>query len=218
MRVSATLSDVAVTTFTADAGRLRALLPPGVDDDLGLVSAVSFVLGGVNLAPGLRCGHVDYRAYVTFGDETCVWFLGAAMDSALAHTLRLVWRMPWHRASVAIEPGYELRVDGDGRGAHVVATPDGPVDDAVSARLVAPVVGLFGDRRRLRRYSVGHGPLTLRRGTVEAARVELFERLGLVAPDQPAHSVLLVDDFAIDISFPPRRVNHFAPAGRGPVY
>jgi len=218
VRLAARLTDVAVTTFTAGPASVRAVLPPDVEPVVvdvdgagafGLVSAVSFVLDRVNLWPRLRCGHVDYRAYVRHGDETAVWFLGAAMDSRLAHVLKHGFGMPWHRARVDVSAtgdGYRLNVQRDGADATIVAVPDGPVTDELAATLVDPVVGLFEHRGRLRRYEVRHRPLRPEGARANGARVELFERLRLIHPDQRPYSILRIPDFEIDIAFPPRRV------------
>ncbi len=224
----AQLQDVAVTTFTTDGHGLAARLPPGVEPwvvpadggECALVSAVSFRLRDVRVGPvrwpGLDCGHVDYRAYVRFDGDPAVWFLGAAMASRLSFFLRRLWSMPWHRATVDLTAGerYGLRVvDGAADVELRARPPDGRAPSALEgfaspgeadALLVNPTVGLFAGRRGVRRYEVHHAPLEGRVMVPETARIGLFERLGLVAPEQPPHSVLALPDFAISVRLPPR--------------
>jgi hypothetical protein len=176
-----------------------------VVDGAGLASAVSFTLARVRPPIGRRCGHVDYRTHVVDGGEAAVWFLGAAMDHPLAGVLRRLWGMPWHRAAVGIVDGdaYALDVAGAGGATTVRAESGGEIDPA-AATLTAPLLGVYAGRGGVRRYRVEHPRLQVRPAKAEAARVELFERAGVVDAGQPARSVLLVDDFTIRIAFPPR--------------
>jgi uncharacterized protein YqjF (DUF2071 family) len=229
MEASARLVDVAILTYAVDAGRLARLLPPGVvpdgadDGHRAWASAVAFRARGLRVrgVPALRadCGHVDYRAYVRVGSEHGVWFLGAAMDHWLARTVRIAWRMPWHRASVQVDgsrpPGaYEAAVR-NGHGdldltARAAVDAGRPVDGFTDVagfvdRIVNPTAGYFvGRRGRVRRYTVAHERVQPVPMAVESARVGLFEALGLVAPAARPDAAHLLPDFDIAIHLPPK--------------
>ena len=177
------------------------------------------------IAPVMRVSffQTNYRAYVIGpDDERAVYFFGTTLDSPLAAVPRHVWWMPWHRGATRIDAEWDA--DGrcvsyvhacrDGWGAAIVelegsAEPVGRLDgfaDADDAALVLthPLDGWF--RRpdgRLGRYEVWHERLMPQLGTAHRARYAVFERLGLVAEDQPAHSVLLQRAVEFDVHLPP---------------
>lgn len=216
-RLAASLPrDLTPEVRTLDDGRRR-----------GFVSAVSFrdVDFRFAIAPALRVSffQTNYRAYVIGPDgERAVYFFGTTLDSPLAAFPRHVWWMPWHRGATRIDAEWDA--DGrcvsyvhacrDGWGAAIVALegstePAGRLDefaDADDAALVLthPLDGWF--RRpdgRLGRYEVWHERLTPQLGTAHRARYAVFERLGLVAEDQPPHSVLLQRAVEFDVHLPP---------------
>ncbi|MGH9243403.1 MAG: DUF2071 domain-containing protein [Acidimicrobiales bacterium] len=234
LRARGRLEHVALTTYAVEPSRLMPLLAPGVEPwtvtldggrTTALVSAVSFVAHSlaVTRLPLARFsgGHVDYRAAVrlTSQPETpAAWFLGAAMHSPLAWTLRGIWGMPWHWATVRVSDTagtYQLAVhDHRFTAAATAASVPGPhvgldgfddVDGAASV-LVNARLGLYrrGQRGRVWTYRVQHDPPTPVVARPVGARVTLFERLGLVDPGARLHSVLLVGGFGIAIDLPPR--------------
>lgn len=209
--------------FTLDDGRPRAF-----------VSAVTFLNTDffVRFAPfvRLRAHQTNYRAYVRRGDERAVWFLGTSLASVGVIVPRWIWGLPWARSRVEAE----ARWSGDalehyaweGRGEHGVerlhvrgtGQPLGRLDgfeDDARTRLVLthPMIGYLHRRKRtVVRYSVWHAPLQLELASVERARFELYERLGLVGTEQAPHSVLVQRRTQYLIRLPPRRDRGFARA------
>jgi hypothetical protein len=177
------------------------------------------------IAPRLRVSffQTNYRAYVFGPDGTrAVYFFGTTLDSPLAAFPRHVWWMPWHSGATRIDADW----DADGRcisyrhacrdpwGA-AIARLEGSTEaagrldgfaDADDAALVLthPLDGWFlRPDGRLGRYAVWHDRLALQVGTAHRARYAVFERLGLVAEDQPPHSVLLQRAIEFDVLLPP---------------
>ena len=214
-RLRALLPDgFAPDVFTLDDGRRRAF-----------VSAVPFRDLDFRFAalPWLRFAfpQVNYRAYVRHRGERCVWFFGTTLDTGLVAMPRLAWKLPWHRVRSRVEAhwrgealeryaldntgpwgGASLRLEGRG-------TPAGrldgfPDEDATAFVLTHPLVGWM--RRldgRLTTYSVWHDRLVLQRAHARRARCEVFEALGLVAPDQAPHSVLVQRETEFLVRLPP---------------
>jgi hypothetical protein len=111
------LDHFALVTFDVDPGRLRAVLPAGLepevrrlDDGLerGFVSAVSFrdVDFRLAVAPWFRVSffQTNYRAYVRGPDgQRAVFFFGTTLDSRFAAVPRTAWGMPWYGGATTIE-------------------------------------------------------------------------------------------------------------------
>jgi len=207
--------DLTPDVFALDDGRERAF-----------VSAVSFVNHDffVAFAPfvKLRCVQTNYRAYVRRGDERVVWFFTTTLGTPFVYLPRYAWGLPWARARGT----HEARWDGDaldhlrwdlrsaagretlrlrGTGAPI-GRLDGFADAAQTHEvLTSPTVGYI---RRLSgtigTYSVWHAPLEMERAEVEEARYEHYERLGLVEPGAPPHSVLVQRLTHYLVFLPPR--------------
>lgn len=195
---------------------------------VGLVSAVPFFDRDFRFgfAPFLRFafGQTNYRAYVWHAGRRAVWFFGTALATRWVAIPRLWWKLPWHRAPMTFDTAwdgercirYRLRASGAFGEAELALegtdTPAGRLDgfaDAEETRVVLthPLDGYF--RRSdgaLGTYSVWHERLAPRLGSAVEARFAVFERLGLVAPGTPPHSVLLVRETEFVIFLPPRRL------------
>ena len=209
MRATARLERFAVVTFDADPPALRRLLPPGVEVDRPLVSAVAYRYVRLGLdrlpLPRLSGDHVHLRAYVRVGAERGVWFLRTVQDSAFATLPRRVWGMPWERGAVSItddRPGH-VEVRADGIELHVGPPIDGagPPDPTVSSASV----GWYLGRGTVRRFSVSFDDGVVA-GCAGPCRVAAFESTGLVRPGQPPRSAFRHPDTDIAIHLPPRPV------------
>lgn len=230
----AQLDDFAIVTYDVDLTKLEAQLPSGfaahrssIDGvQRGLVSAVifrdrDFHFRGLPFA-AMNCVQVNYRAYVRRDDQSGVWFFGTSLGHRLVAVAQLAWRMPWHRDRMSLSASWDgdrmLRYEfessgpwgsgrvsllGDGRPAGLLA---GMPDVATQHRvLLDPFVGWYrGRRERTYRYEVRHAPLAPLHASVETARFEVFERLGLVSAEQrPLHAVSLRHT-VFDVLTPPR--------------
>lgn len=114
MDVVTTLRDFALVTYTIDADRLRAQLPPGlspltVDVDgrsRALLSVVLFMNSDFRSAvlpvPRFTMPQINYRAYVV--DERTgehgIWFLATLIDAWAYAVPRLLWKMPWRKGPI----------------------------------------------------------------------------------------------------------------------
>lgn len=210
---------LSVDAFTLDDGRERAF-----------VSAVSFLNVGfhVGFAPWLKLTtpQTNYRAYVRRGAQRAVWFFGTSLGTRWGLLVpRTLWRLPWAHVTGDTDATWDgdalvsLRWRGDGEHGEErleiegTGEPMGRLDgfpDLETTQLVLthPMVGYL--RRRgggpVVTYGVWHAPLELERCRALEARFELFERLGLVEPGAPPHSVLAQRRTHYLIDLPPRRV------------
>lgn len=192
-----------------------------------LVSAVTFrnVDFHVGFAPFVRlvAEQTNFRAYVRRGEERAVWFFGTSLASRFVLLPRHVWRLPWayarNESSFDFDPEGHCRAyrwhttSGHGEERLVAQgerAPMGALDgfaDVESTRqvLTHPLVGYLRRRDgRYATYGVDHPPLEMERARASYARFELFERLGLVGPDQEPHSVLVQRTIDFVVRLPPR--------------
>jgi hypothetical protein len=114
------LEQFALVTFDVDPGRLRAVLPVGLEPEVrtlddgrprGFVSAVSFrdVDFRFAVAPWVRVSffQTNYRAYVRGPDgRQAVHFFGTTLDSPLVAMPSRLWGMPWHPGRTSIESSW----------------------------------------------------------------------------------------------------------------
>ncbi len=211
MLATARLERFAVVTFDADPAALRRLLPPGVEIDLPLVSAVAYRYVGLGLrglpVPRLSGDQVHLRAYVRVRDERGVWFLRTVQDSPLAGLPRRLWGMPWERGAVAIdeEPSGWVRVASSGIDVEVATCPEGAPEPP--PQVASATVGWFLGRRGVRRFSVAFADDGVVAGRALRARVHAFEDCGLSNAGQPPQSAFRHADTDIAIHLPPRTVS-----------
>jgi Uncharacterized conserved protein (COG2071) len=232
-----TLEDIAIVTFDVDPAALAVFLPSWLEPDVytladgrqrALVSAVTFrdIDFRFRLAPFVRLGMVqtNYRAYVRAGDQRAVWFFGSTLSSPIVEVPRLLWKMPWTKASATLDATWDAtacaswrsRAVGEwgGYDIELAGTPEpmgrlgGFADELEVARVLThPMAGYY---RRIDSgiagYHVWHPPMHPTRGHAIRARYDALERLGLVAPDQAPHSVLLERRSDFRIYLPPIRL------------
>lgn len=169
-------------------------------------------------------GQTNYRAYVIHEGRRCVWFFGTTLATPFVTVPRYLWKLPWHYSPMSFETAwtgercdrYRLRassswgaarLDVDGTG-EPLGRLDGFADaEETAVVLTHPLAGYF--RRRdghVGSYSVWHEPLVLGVGVARRASFRVFERLGLVAPGERPHSVLLQRETEFVILLPPRRL------------
>jgi len=102
--VTTTLADFAIITYAVDPTTLAALLPKEFAPEVftlnegrrvAFVSAVPFrdLDFRFNFAPWLkfRFGQTNYRAYVTYQGQRCVWFFGTSLATAWVLIPRYAW-------------------------------------------------------------------------------------------------------------------------------
>lgn len=201
-------------------GRLRALVSmvPFEDQD--------FHFHG--LPPlAFSFGQTNYRAYVIDlkTNEKAVWFFGTTLDSWSVWIPRLAWDLPWHPGRILFDCDYDekssrysrYRMSTTGGWAPVEleltdsgappATLEGFPDlETGLFTLTHPLKGLFHRHGGVGAYSVWHERLNCTAGAVAAARIDLFDRLGLVpfADQGRPHSVLIQRRSEFAIYIPPR--------------
>ncbi len=235
--VTTTLADFAIITYAVDPAALAALLPAEFGPDVftlddgrrvAFVSAVPFrdLDFRFGFAPWLRFAfaQTNYRAYVTYRGQRCVWFFGTSLATRWVWIPRYRWKLPWHHACIDINADwqgercarYRLHTVADWGSADAELEgsdePAGRLDgfaDAEETSLVLthPLAGYFTRRDgRLGTYSVWHERLNLRLGSARNARFEVFEQLGLVQRGAPPHSVLIQRETEFVIRLPPQPV------------
>lgn len=232
--VITTLADFAIVTFAVNPANLARYLPPGFEPDVftladgtrtAFVSAVPFrdLDFRFACAPWARFtfGQTNYRAYVIYKGERCVWFFGTSLATPLVMIPRHLWQLPWHRAQMQFNTAwvdstctaYKLTTASGKADAHLDLAPsmapcgtlDGfTSDDETSEILTHPLVGYFFRRDgKLGSYSVWHERLKLCRAEVRKAEFDLFVHLGLTTPGQPVHSALVQQTTEFVVQLPP---------------
>jgi uncharacterized protein YqjF (DUF2071 family) len=238
---SSWLDDLAIVSWSVPLDRLAAQLPKGFEPiawptesgtELGLVSCVAFQDRDFRFRfwpwTQVRCGQVNYRAYVRCRGEPGVWFFGTSLDHPLVVVPRRLWRMPWHRDQVAVRASWHgqrldrYRVHGDGPwaslsleltgvdvdpGIHPIPTLATSESGEISAIYTDPIRGWF--RRtdgKLGAYSVWHSRMRMVPANVIDARSGLFEALGLISAEQPPIDARVIREVRFEVHTPPRRL------------
>jgi hypothetical protein len=231
------LADFALVTYTVDPITLKQFLPPGFEPEIrateggprAFVSAVpfrdyNFHFGAASL-PRFSMGQTNYRAYVRYRGEPCVWFFGTSLTRPLVYIPSVLWRLPWHPAVMR----FDTRWDGEVCRRYTLRTramwapvemdlegtdqPAGCLDgfadeDETAFILTHPVAGYYYRRDgRLGSYAVWHPRLRMRRARAVHVRFALFERLGLIEPAAAPHSILVQRETEFQIQLPPRLVD-----------
>lgn len=234
--VVTTLADFAIITFAVDPDRLQQLLPAefvpqrfAIDgQDRALISAVPFrdLDFRFHFAPWLRFafGQTNYRAYVLYRGEPCVWFFGTSLATPWVLIPQLLWRLPWHYARMSFDTAWQdgrcrryllfseaswgrALVDIEGTEEPQGVLPGFTSEAQTSLLLTHPLAGYFRRRDgRVGSYSVWHERLRLRRGIARRARFELLEELGLIDQLSKPHSVLLQERTEFHVHLPPHVV------------
>jgi hypothetical protein len=229
------LDDFAIVSYRVDADAVARHLPKGfapmrmtfADGPGTLVSAVAFTDRDFHFRflpqVGIDCGQINYRAYVTAYGKPGVWFFGTALDHPVVAIPQHVWGMPWRRDRIRVEARWDgtparWRLDaGDARCEAVELPQPLTALDGFSGesdwleRLTHPTLGWY--RRRnggVGTYSIWHPVMRPRYLAAASARFPVFERLGLITPDTPPHSVLAQQRLRFDIHTPPRRLRPYA--------
>src|SRR5207248_10802066 len=121
----------------------------------------------------------NYRAYVTYRGQRCVWFFGTSLTTPWVAVPRYWCKLPWHHDRLTIEASwqgercecYRLRTAGKWGAARVDLTgtdePTGVLDGFTDAEQTAvvlthPLAGYYRRRDgRLGGYAVWHRRLEL---------------------------------------------------------
>lgn len=182
-----------------------------------------------------RFGQTNYRAYVIdrATGRRAVWFFGTTLDSWSVAVPHYLWQLPWYRArtrfSCRYDAGnrryaqYRLATRGEWGAARLELADSGMPPEALAGFadletaaviLTHPLDGFFYRRDgALGSYRVWHDRLHPTAGSVVHARIDLFDRLGLVpfAEQARPHSVLMQPRTEFTIFLPPQKL----PVGTG---
>lgn len=203
--------------YTLDSGR-----------QVAFISAVPFRDADFHFhfAPWMReaMGQTNYRAYIRYRGRRAVWFFGTTLTGMWRWVPRHLWRLPWHHATMGFDTAWE---GGHCEWYRMVARsewgpaalelrgldePMGRVDGFADAEetlvvLTHPLTGYYYRRdQTVGSYSVWHDQLRPWRMEVQLARFEVFERLGLIEPEQPPHSAVALPATQFVIHLPPARL------------
>lgn len=192
--VETTLQHSAIVTYWVDPSSLRQHLHPRFEPVClvvegerrhALVSVVTFLDRDFRFVgcPWLKgsFGQTNYRAYVedTETGEQAAWFFGTCLDSVSVVVPRHLWKLPWHRASMAFDCRY----------------------DASAARYSTFGVTTHSDW--------APGRLAIKDSGTAPVQLAGFANLELVAEGdlRGVHSVLLQPSIDFTIYLPPSKVN-----------
>ena len=239
---SSWLDDLAIVSWAVPPDRLSAQLPPGFDpivwsgpsgDPRSMISCVAFLDRDFRFQfwpwTQVRCGQVNYRAYVRHRGKAGVWFFGTSLDSSLVAIPRRLWRMPWHRDQVDVRahwrrqrldryqargsgPWAALQLDltgaGEAPGIHPIPSLGMTANAEISTIYTDPVQGWF--RRtdgKIGAYSVWHPRMRMVPARVGTARCSLFERLGLIAAGAPPVDARVIREVRFEVHTPPGKLS-----------
>lgn len=176
-----------------------------------------------------RFGQTNYRTYVVDRStgRRAVWFFGTTLDSLSVAIPRFAWKLPWHRGRIRFDCAYDtaaakysrykmttrggwapVDLELEDTGQPVSVVPGFADVEAGLVTLTHPLIGVFTRRDgHLGTYSIWHDRLQCTSGRIVAARIELFDRLGLVpyAEQAQPHSVLIQRRTEFTIYLPPKR-------------
>ncbi len=236
------LAHFAIITFTVDPAVLRRHVDQRFELDLievdglerALVSVVPFLDEDFHFVRTPQktwsFPQTNYRAYVRDRKtgEHVVWFFATALDTPWVAVPRNLWRLPWHRTSIAFETEYDesagrydryrMEAEGERTGAELeLRDSGGPVerldgfDDLETGLylLTHPTKGYYKRRDgQLGSYAIWHDRLHLHTAEVTKARFDLLAHLGLVPSGDLArlHSALVTRRTEFAIYLPPRVV------------
>ncbi|MEX2317945.1 MAG: DUF2071 domain-containing protein [Pirellulales bacterium] len=175
-----------------------------------------------------RFGQTNYRTYVIDREtgERAVWFFGTTLDSWTVVLPRYWWRMPWHRGRIRFDCAYdsattrytryrmnavsdwaavELELEDTGQPCTELCGMGDFESGLVT--LTHPLRGVYFRRDgKLGSYRIWHERLRCNAGRCLKARIELFDRLGVVPYNEQMqpHSVLIQHSTEFAIYLPPR--------------
>ncbi|WP_327582048.1 DUF2071 domain-containing protein [Nonomuraea sp. NBC_00507] len=224
------LDDFSIISYRVDADAVARHLPEGFapmkmdfDDGPGtLISAVAFKDRDFHFRflpqMSIDCGQINYRAYVTAYGKTGVWFFGTSLDHPVVAIPQHLWGMPWRRDRIRIEADWDgtparWRLDAGDASCDATELPQ-PLSllDGFTGepdwleRLTHPTLGWYRRRGgKLGVYSIWHPVMRPRYLAAASASFPAFERLGLITPGTPPHSILGQRRLPFDIHTPPRR-------------
>lgn len=168
-----------------------------------------------------RFPQTNFRVYVInrATGEPVVWFFGTTLGSWVVHVARALWRIPWHRATYAVDCEYDeengrysqyhFSIQSDWCDADIDIEDTGnPVELTDEERLVLthPVDGYFYRLDgRVGGYSIWHDIIPLTSGKPRHLYFSLFEHLSIMNQDemQQPHSIYLCPSISFDIYMPP---------------
>ncbi len=215
--------------------RFDLLTIPHGEGEAGLLSVVPFVDRDFRFArfpwPTWAFAQTNYRIYVVDREtgEHAVWFLGTSLDSISVTIPRYLWKLPWHRAHIEFDctfdqsasryERYRMTASNSWADADVELHDTGEApkqlrgfDDLETGMIVLthPSLGYYYRRDgRLGSYSIWHERLKATVGTVQNARFDLIDSLGLASSGDASavHSVLLQHEVDFTIYLPPLLMN-----------
>lgn len=201
---------------------------------LALVSVVPFIDRDFHFHgmpyPRFRFGQTNYRAYVIdrASGKRAVWFFGTSLDSWTVAIPQNLWKLPWHRGRIRFDCHFDrsagryaqyrlatesewapLELELEDSGLPVSTLTGFPTLESGAVTLTHPLNGIYYRRDgKLGSYSVWHERLALTSGRVVAAKIGLFDRLGLVpfAEQTKPHSVMIQPLTEFTVYLPPRRL------------
>lgn len=192
--------DLLFAHWPIEPGRLRGLIPVGLDLDLwagaAYVSVVPFRMEGVGPVGwplGQAFAELNVRTYVRHGGRAGVWFFSLDAASRLGvRVARRFFHLPYYDAEMTVEPvgdGYRYRSERTHRGAPparlemtyspvgaAAAAEPGSLNEWLTARY-----SLFSadGRGNLYRGEVEHAPWQLQPATAEWSCLDMTRLLGL---------------------------------------
>ncbi|MGH3035683.1 MAG: DUF2071 domain-containing protein [Gaiellaceae bacterium] len=197
-----TVRDLLLASWEADAGQVRALLPPGlapaqVDGrHVVTIAALRWTRGRLGRLPLLPFSQLNVRAYARHGEETGVFFTALRVTPPGLGGALLGF--PVRPARLRVRPRL---VEAPGLGVRIAFERRGPAEPS---ELGHHVLGLF--------EAAGLRAFRIRRGAIEWERAELTEpvqadpllALGVGLERPPA--LLYAERASFEVELPPRRL------------
>jgi hypothetical protein len=230
------LQNVFYISYLISASRVVPLVPEElplaiIGQNKVFISVVALRSAGVRASllpfPSFNYNQINVRTYVKDPQtgKQAVYFLKSGVTSGVVSLLTRIIGIPWQHIDFDMqvatnEPTYYTNCEVSGywdgefslqaRGTQTPPRHIPPFEETKSAidYLVRPLIGCFGRKGRVRRFSIWHPEVTPFEGRLESFHFPVLNSLNLIDEKEmmDPHSVLFVPRARFDIYLPATRV------------
>lgn len=233
------LEHFALINYAFPVERLRPFIPTEFEivtwvidgKEQALMSAVPFVdrnfcFKNLRILGKYSFGQINFRVYVRYKGENCVWFLGTVLGSMYYLIPNRLWQMPWYYGNFNIETVYEdsryekykievkskmasSRIDLIDKGEEFTLAPGFSSMEEMKLIMTQPLEGCYLKRNKnIGSYRIWHGELKMKIANAKDLYFQLFEDLKLLNKEemQKPHSVWITPKTFFEVELPPKEL------------